>query len=137
MTLLDAQHLRKRYGATLAVDDVSFALERGEILGLLGPNGAGKTTTMMMITGLLAPDAGAVVIDGKPLDGAGTAIRHALGFVPQEVAVAVTVMAVTGRRAVLPARRLRPRSGPPATLRARPRSRHGRAATKERGPASC
>src|SRR3954470_22459868 len=56
--LVEAVHLRKSYGDHLAVKDVSFSLEAGEILGLLGPNGAGKSTTMMMIAGLLAPTAG-------------------------------------------------------------------------------
>ncbi|HLX88898.1 MAG TPA: ATP-binding cassette domain-containing protein [Acidimicrobiales bacterium] len=51
-------HLRKTYGATVAVDDVSFSVERGEIFGILGPNGAGKTTTVECVIGLRAPDAG-------------------------------------------------------------------------------
>lgn len=65
MVLLDAQHLRKSYGRTVAVDDVSFQVTAGEIFGLLGPNGAGKSTTMMMIAGLLRPDAGTVRIGGQ------------------------------------------------------------------------
>ena len=55
---LRIQNLGKRYGAVTAVDDVSFAVRRGEIVGLLGPNGAGKTTTINMILGLLEPTAG-------------------------------------------------------------------------------
>jgi ABC-2 type transport system ATP-binding protein len=61
---LDVAHLSKRYGATLAVDDVSFGVERGEIVGLLGPNGAGKTTTISMILGVLEPSSGAISIEG-------------------------------------------------------------------------
>jgi ABC-2 type transport system ATP-binding protein len=61
---LRGTHLRKTYGSLAAVDDVSFTVKRGEILGLLGPNGAGKTTTINMVLGVLAPTAGSVEIDG-------------------------------------------------------------------------
>ena len=60
MSVLKASGLRKCYNGTPAVDGLSFTLDSGEVLGLLGPNGAGKTTTMMMIAGLLEPDAGQV-----------------------------------------------------------------------------
>jgi ABC-type branched-subunit amino acid transport system ATPase component len=60
-TMLTIQHLRKSFGALVAVDDVSFAVERGTLVGLLGPNGAGKTTTVSMIAGLIAPDKGDVL----------------------------------------------------------------------------
>jgi ABC-2 type transport system ATP-binding protein len=65
--VLAVDGLRKRYGGTVAVDQVSFAVGRGEIVGLLGPNGAGKTTTLNMILGVLAPDAGRIQIDGLDL----------------------------------------------------------------------
>jgi ABC-2 type transport system ATP-binding protein len=65
--VLEVKALGKRYGATVAVDDVSFAVCPGEIIGLLGPNGAGKTTTINMILGVLAPDAGSVRIAGTDL----------------------------------------------------------------------
>lgn len=65
--VLEAQHLGKTYGATVAVNDVSFAVRPGEIVGLLGPNGAGKTTTISMILGLLTPTKGHVTILGKNL----------------------------------------------------------------------
>ena len=57
--MLELKHLRKTFGDLLAVDDVSFQLERGQLIGLLGPNGAGKTTTVSLIAGLMTPDAGA------------------------------------------------------------------------------
>ena len=60
MSVLEASGLRKSYNGTPAVDGLSFSLDSGEVLGLLGPNGAGKTTTMMIIAGLLEPDAGQV-----------------------------------------------------------------------------
>jgi len=65
--ILAVEALRKQYGDTTAVDAVSFAVRRNEIVGLLGPNGAGKTTTINMILGVLAPDSGRIVIDGIDL----------------------------------------------------------------------
>ena len=56
--LLDLQNLTKRFGRLTAVDDMSFAVTRGEVLGFLGPNGSGKTTTMRMVTGFLPPTSG-------------------------------------------------------------------------------
>ena len=63
-SVISVQHLTKRFGGHVAVDDLSFEVAPGEVLGFLGPNGAGKTTTMRMVTGFLPPSAGAVVIDG-------------------------------------------------------------------------
>ncbi len=62
---LSVDHLGKTYGTTVAVDDISFRVEPGEIVGLLGPNGAGKTTTINMILGVLEPTSGAVTIEGN------------------------------------------------------------------------
>ena len=59
--------LRKRYGRQTAVDDVSFTVGRGEVLGLLGPNGAGKTSVIKMLLGLVRPDAGEVLLLGRPV----------------------------------------------------------------------
>ena len=64
--MIEAEGLTKRYGDTLAVDDLSFSVEPGKITGFLGPNGAGKTTTMRLILGLDRPTAGRVTINGKP-----------------------------------------------------------------------
>ncbi len=64
--VLQALNLTKRYGSTLAVDDLSFEVKPGIVTGFLGPNGAGKTTTMRMILGLDRPDSGVVTIDGRP-----------------------------------------------------------------------
>jgi ABC-2 type transport system ATP-binding protein len=87
MSLLDVRHLRKSFGGQLAVVDVSLSLERGEVLGLLGPNGAGKSTTMLMMAGLLSPDAGKIEIEGKSYDGRDRETRRLLGVVPQELAI--------------------------------------------------
>jgi ABC-2 type transport system ATP-binding protein len=64
--MIEAEGLTKRYGATLAVDDLSFSVPPGQVTGFLGPNGAGKSTTMRMILGLDAPDSGAVTVNGRP-----------------------------------------------------------------------
>jgi ABC-2 type transport system ATP-binding protein len=64
--MIEARRLTKRYGATVAVDDLSFVVEPGRVTGFLGPNGAGKTTTMRMILGLDAPNQGTVTINGRP-----------------------------------------------------------------------
>jgi ABC-2 type transport system ATP-binding protein len=63
---LEVRNLSKRYGRTLAVDDLSFAVEAGRVTGFLGPNGAGKTTTMRALLGLLRPSAGEALVEGRP-----------------------------------------------------------------------
>jgi ABC-2 type transport system ATP-binding protein len=65
--LIEVQHLTKRYGPFTAVDDVSFRVEAGEILGFLGPNGAGKTTTMRIITGYMPATEGTVLVGGHEM----------------------------------------------------------------------
>ena len=79
--MLRAIGLRKNFAAVLAVDGVSFAVQRGEILGLLGPNGAGKTTAIRMILNILQPDAGAVQYDGLPFSDS---VRGKVGYLPEE-----------------------------------------------------
>jgi len=71
--VLAVNDLCKQYGATRAVDAISFTVEKNEIVGLLGPNGAGKTTTINIILGVLAPDSGTVHIDGVDLACASSA----------------------------------------------------------------
>ncbi|WP_433365925.1 ABC transporter ATP-binding protein [Actinoplanes sp. CA-142083] len=66
MPVIEVQNLRKRYGDTVAVRDVSFTVERGEIFGILGPNGAGKTTTVECVAGLRVPDGGTISVLGLP-----------------------------------------------------------------------
>ncbi len=63
--MIEARGLSKRYGATLAVDDLSFVVRPGVVTGFLGPNGAGKSTTMRLILGLDAPSAGSVTVNGE------------------------------------------------------------------------
>lgn len=65
--MIEVRHLTKRYGDTLAVDDLNFTIEKGRIYGFLGPNGAGKSTTMNIITGYLASTDGSVTINGHDI----------------------------------------------------------------------
>ena len=74
--MIEARGLTKRYGDTLAVDNVSFSVTPGKITGFLGPNGAGKTTTMRLILGLDRPTAGQVTVNGKPFEQAGQPMRQ-------------------------------------------------------------
>jgi len=83
MALLQLDHVSRRFGAVKAVDDVSFTVGRGEVVGFLGPNGAGKSTTMRMITQFLDPDAGAIRFDGVPLATAREAAKHRIGYLPE------------------------------------------------------
>ncbi|SFR02428.1 ABC-2 type transport system ATP-binding protein [Lentzea waywayandensis] len=87
MTVLSCSGLRRRFGDVLAVDDVSFTITEGETYGLLGPNGAGKTTTISMITGVLSPDAGEVLVAGEPMSIHAIAAKRLVGYVPQELAL--------------------------------------------------
>jgi len=85
--MIEAQNLTRRYGDFTAVQDVSFSLAAGEIVGMLGPNGAGKTTTIRMITGFLPPTSGRVTVAGKDLLDAPHAARRQLGYLPEKVAL--------------------------------------------------
>jgi ABC-2 type transport system ATP-binding protein len=85
--MLDIRHLRKSFASLVAVEDVSFAVERGRLVGLLGPNGAGKTTTVSMIAGLLTPDRGEVLVGGSPLAGDTDPKKRQIGLVPQDLAL--------------------------------------------------
>jgi ABC-2 type transport system ATP-binding protein len=85
--MLSVNNLKKRFGDVQAVDGASFRVEKGQCVGLLGPNGAGKTTTVSMICGLIAPDSGDVMIDGRRLSGDTDATKRLLGLVTQEIAV--------------------------------------------------
>jgi ABC-2 type transport system ATP-binding protein len=85
--MLDAQSLKKSYGALQAVDGISLHVAKGETVGLLGPNGAGKTTTVSMISGLLQPDSGTVRIEGVPMLGDRNPVKRRIGLVPQDLAL--------------------------------------------------
>jgi ABC-2 type transport system ATP-binding protein len=81
--MIRAQSLTRRYGPLLAVDDLSFDVEPGTILGFLGPNGAGKSTTMKLLTGFLEPTSGSAEIFGHDIRSDGLAARRLLGYLPE------------------------------------------------------
>ena len=82
--MLELRNLSKFYRGIPAVQDVSFELGNGEIVGFLGPNGAGKSTTVKMITGMLRPNTGRVLFDGRDIREDMVAFRKAVGYVPEE-----------------------------------------------------
>ena len=81
--VIDVTGLGKYFGPIKAVDKISFQVKKGEVLGFLGPNGAGKSTTMKMLTGFLAPDFGTARIKGFDLVTSPHAIKHHLGYLPE------------------------------------------------------
>ena len=84
--MLKLTNIRKSYGATLAVNDLSLEIQRGEVFGLLGPNGAGKSTTVALAVGLLEPDAGTVEINGQGSPSRAR-VRAGIGIAPQALAL--------------------------------------------------
>lgn len=82
--MLEAVHLTKRYASLPAVQDLSFTLRPGEVLGCLGPNGSGKSTTVKMLTGLLQPSRGVVQFGGHNIQDDLAGYRKLLGYVPEE-----------------------------------------------------
>jgi ABC-2 type transport system ATP-binding protein len=83
--LITVSHLTKRYGAHLAVDDVSFDVARGDVLGFLGPNGAGKSTTLRILAGFLGPTGGKVTIAGHDVVTSSFEARRSIGYMPESV----------------------------------------------------
>jgi ABC-2 type transport system ATP-binding protein len=81
--MLEIRSLSKKFGSLVAVDDVTFTVGRGEVLGFLGPNGAGKSTTMKMATGFLAPDAGTAIICGHDIQSDALAAKQKFGYLPE------------------------------------------------------
>src|SRR5215470_5347842 len=82
--MLEARHLVKRYFGHAVVNDVSFEVRRGEVVGYLGPNGSGKSTTARMLSGLLDPSGGSVSFDGQNIARDPIRFRQRLGYVPEE-----------------------------------------------------
>jgi ABC-2 type transport system ATP-binding protein len=81
--LIEIERLTKRFGAFTAVDDVSFSVDRGEVVGFLGPNGAGKSTTMKMLAGFVTPTAGTARICGEDVVDRPVAAKRSLGYLPE------------------------------------------------------
>ena len=84
---IEAKHLRKTYGNVIALDDVSFAVPKGTVLGLLGPNGAGKTTIVRVLTTILRPDSGTATVGGHDVATDSLAVRSCIGLAGQYAAV--------------------------------------------------
>ncbi len=81
--MISLRNLTKYYGPTLAVDEISFDIEKGSVVGFLGPNGAGKTTTVRIITGYLAATSGSVLVDNLNIELESLAIRKKIGYLPE------------------------------------------------------
>src|SRR5271170_5858973 len=81
--MISTKNLSKRYGNTLAVDDLTFSVAPGEVLGFLGANGAGKSTTMRMIAGFISPSAGQVSVCGQAIESAPVAAKSCMGYLPE------------------------------------------------------
>ena len=81
--MIEVSHLVKSYRDLKAVNDVSFKVEKGEILGFLGPNGAGKTTTMRMITGVIPPSSGSVKVAGYDVFEQPMEVKRRIGYLPE------------------------------------------------------
>jgi ABC-2 type transport system ATP-binding protein len=82
--MITVDHLRREYGSFAAVDDLSFSVQSGEIVGLIGPNGAGKTTTLRSLAGILRPTSGKVAIDGHDIVEQPIEAKRRLAFMPDE-----------------------------------------------------
>lgn len=82
--MIEVSHLTKKYGGHLAVDDVSFTVEDGQIYGLLGPNGAGKSTIMNILTGYLSATSGQVTVAGHPLPEEADEAKVCVGYLPEQ-----------------------------------------------------
>lgn len=81
--MIEVSHVSRQFGTFRAVDDVSFSIPTGQIVGLLGPNGAGKTTTMRMITGFLKPTSGKISVDGKDIAEHAVEAKRKIGYMPE------------------------------------------------------
>jgi ABC-2 type transport system ATP-binding protein len=81
--MIEVEHLSKLYGSTFAIEDVTFSVAKGEILGFLGPNGAGKTTTMRILAGYLPATKGTAKIDGFEVHEDSMAVRQRIGYLPE------------------------------------------------------
>lgn len=82
--MIQAEHLVKRYGTNYALNDISFTIGEGEVVGLLGPNGAGKSTAMNILTGYLAPTSGRVLVGGLDISEHPAEVKRMIGFLPEQ-----------------------------------------------------
>jgi ABC-2 type transport system ATP-binding protein len=85
--MINVEHLTKMFGAKCAVDDVTFSVSKGEVLGFLGPNGAGKSTSMRMITGYLPPTSGTITVAGFSVADQPLEVRRRIGYLPENAPI--------------------------------------------------
>ena len=85
MSMLEVKHLKKYYGKSLGIEDVSITLNKGEIYGFIGPNGAGKSTTIRTIMGLINKNEGSILFNGKELDMEDNKTKELFGYLPSEI----------------------------------------------------
>jgi lipopolysaccharide export system ATP-binding protein len=109
---LEALGLKKEYGQKVAVNDVSFQMNRGEIVGLMGPNGAGKTTVFYMIVGFIAPTSGSILLNGERIDNKPMykRARAGIAYLPQEASVFRKMTVEDNVRCIVETRKDIPRS---------------------------
>ncbi len=91
--ILETENLVKKYGDHVAVNEINFTMEEGEVFGLLGPNGAGKSTTISMLTCLFPPTSGSIRIYGHDVVKEAQAVKRLIGIVPQDLALYPTLNA--------------------------------------------
>ena len=84
-TVIEVKNVTKKYGSTIAVDNISFDVKDGEVVGFLGPNGAGKSTTMNMITGFIEPTSGQIIINGNDILKRPRKAKKDIGYMPENV----------------------------------------------------
>lgn len=85
--ILELRHVHKSFGDRQVLDDISFQVMPGELIGYIGPNGAGKSTTVKIVLGLLAADSGEVLFEGAPITGSDTRYKAKIGYVPEQTAL--------------------------------------------------
>ena len=83
--MIEVKNVTKKYGKVVAVDNISFTIQDGEIIGLLGPNGAGKSTTMNMITGYIEPTEGTIIVDNYDMSKKPKKAKKEIGYMPEGV----------------------------------------------------
>ncbi len=110
--MIEIQHLSKKFGDFTAVDDLSLTIKTGEFFGLLGPNGAGKTTTISMISTVLIPNSGQVLVDGVPLTRKASAMKRKISVITQEYSLRMDmtcdeIMEYQGRLYYMPIKEIR------------------------------
>ena len=83
--MIQVENITKKYGSFVAVNNINFEIEEGEIVGFLGPNGAGKSTTMNMITGFIEPTSGRIIVDGYDISKRPRKAKEQIGYMPEGV----------------------------------------------------